>query len=250
MPIVFGDTASLRARVRSSITSSSGDRTCSSWSSLLTGMEQGPVILAIPSITSMTVQRIRFLRKRSPECPIILVTGTRLENTRRLVEVPVDEVVWLEEVDSELESSIRRARRARRLSRVREDLLEISAFSAPEMITAAFDRTPPFGSVGEWARACSVSRSWLYRNWSGSPKEFLDWILLLRAVEAKSGSTWSDTVSKLRTTRSRLYRLCLRLTGESLSMVVRAGWESVVERFEAWSRENLEDEFRSTRSSR
>jgi hypothetical protein len=159
--------------------------------------------------------------------PTILVTARDPENVRRTASVCVDEIVWIEDIRRELPDAIRRV--------VRLDLVgEVAAAvqRAPglpprlrEALLVACRADPAPRTVASLARAVGCDRTTLSRQWRAGHasrrmrlQDFLDWLLLVRATEARlAGLKWEAAAERVGVHLRSLTRTVRRLTGGGLS---------------------------------
>lgn len=146
---------------------------------------------------------------------------------RRLKDVIVQEVVWLDEL-SELPAAVRGARTERRLRDVEHDVRACDHL--PGTLVDALSRSlrsrPPLTSVQELASDLERDRRTLWHHWRNAVDEeesrltlkgFLDWVVLLRAAALKTGRrSWHDVAEDLGVHARTLRRMAKRRMGVSL----------------------------------
>ena len=168
-----------------------------------------------------------MLRHRSPTTPLVLVTSRDADNLRALRHTTVEEIVWPHEIESDLRGAVSRARDRGPLHRI-GNALDTAVHLPPRLRTALrdacrADRVP--ATVDELAALSGCDRSTLWLLWrrategAGSIrlKDFIDGLLLIRAVARKSpGHAWSAVAADLRVHEHTLTRIARRLTGRSL----------------------------------
>lgn len=162
-----------------------------------------------------------------PGQPVILVTAFTTSNAHALAKVLVTEVTWLASLPTGLRVSVRRA------------LMTSMRYTVARSIASCEDLNPilrrglvrsaqaevPFVSVSAMANAIGVNRRTLAKYWRQGPgarcgtlKDFVRWLVLLRAAELSSRGTRGRDVARalgidLRTIGRHAKRLC----GTSLS---------------------------------
>ena len=168
--------------------------------------------------------------------PVVLVTSLEAENARRLKEVTVDEVVWLSALQRELGPALQRASH-RSLSPRMHLADEIRrAENIPSNLRDAIEHACRserlVESIAELAKAAHCGRSTLGRQWRRTVgtgrgnrlEDFLDWVLLLRAVEKrKSERSWEHVADELGLYGSALSRLARRTCGCTLRELTAGG---------------------------
>lgn len=181
---------------------------------------------------------------------VVVVTGRTSANMRALATLSTSAVVYYDEVKTNLVPTIERLQSATYLREV-EVRIRAATDIAPQLRAAlchACQSADPIISVTSLAGRVPCDRSTLYRGWGRMWREgevtldqFLDWVLLLRAIPRKrAGQTWGDlarglAVSErtLSRTTGRILQLGLRNVDATLFKGVRASFEeAVMERLE------------------
>jgi hypothetical protein len=181
---------------------------------------------------------------------VVVVTGRTSVNWRALADLNTSAVVYYDEVKTSLVSTIERLQSATYLREV-EARIRAAADISPQLRAAlchACQSADPIISVTSLAGRVPCDRSTLYRGWGRLWSEgevtldqFLDWVLLLRAIPRKrAGQTWGElarglAVSErtLSRTTGRILQLGLRNVDSTLFGGVRASFEeAVMERLE------------------
>lgn len=249
---VFASDPSLRARVRALLPPDPPPSTTGNWLRFqLLLPDSGCSCAVVPRLSSSWIWRL----DGSARAVDILVTGRDSENARRLKDVRIAEVVWLEALGRELPVAGRRVAARTRRSRI-GDVLERVGLSDPTLLRAlehALDDPDPPVSVSGLARRVGWDRRTLAVHWRRAAgdgairlTETIQWIVLLRAVEKKvQGRSWQEVAGSLDVTGRTLFRISRRLTGASAGEVARVG----VPRLRAWVRSILEGALRSGEGS-
>ncbi|HZG41597.1 MAG TPA: hypothetical protein VEY93_01460 [Longimicrobium sp.] len=186
--------------------------------------------------------QLAAFKVRFPLHPVILVTRGDIGNARHVATLGVEQVVWLEEVESELHSAVGRTcmlTHARTLSTALRRAEHLSP-CLREALSLTLDSPRALPTVSAVARAAACDRRTLWTQWRATPaatelrlQDFLGWVLLLRAVSAKTpGRSWADVAEdQLGVHPHTLGRLAQRLVGATLREL--AGRQSLVaSRFE------------------
>lgn len=196
-------------------------------------------VVVLPRLVAQDLRALRALR--APRLarwlvPVVLVTSSEPDNARYLKDVTVAEVVWLDEADRELWPAVRRAANGHGSPRTRlADEIRMNE-RLPLQLRRALEYAcrseRPITSIVALARAVGCGRSTLGRQWrrvvgTGRDRrleDFLDWILLARAVERKAPDrSWEQVADNLRLYKSVLARVARRLTGHTLGDLNRDG---------------------------
>lgn len=188
--------------------------------------------------TACELPRLSAMRARHPRHPVVLVTRWDLENARHLKDVSVEEVIWMPEVDRGLRPAVDRA-----CSRTPNPvhclaLVFESAEHLPrglrEALAHACRSEQPVRSVNELATAAGRNRRTLWHQWNrtlgGTPglrlQDFLHWLLLLRALAAKTPErSWASVAEALKLSPQTLWRYARDLTGRTLPALEEAEGE-------------------------
>lgn len=179
------------------------------------------------------------------DAPVVVVTGRTSGNLRALAKLNASAVVYYDEVKTSLVSTIERIQSAAYLHEV-EARLRAAREIAPQLRAAlchACRSHDPIISVTGLAGRVRCDRSTLYRGWARmwgegevTLDQFLDWVLLLRAIPRKrAGQTWGSLALSLSTCERTLSRTVRRTLGLGLRDVdaglfpgVRSSFEQTV----------------------
>jgi hypothetical protein len=199
-------------------------------------------VVCVPWLaTDPDAAQLAAFKTRFPLHPVILVTRGDIGNARHLTTLAVEQVVWLEEVERELPSAVGRTcllTHARTLSAAVRGAEHLSP-CLREALSLTLDSPRALPTVGAVATAAACDRRTLWTQWRATPaaddlrlQDFLGWVLLLRAVSAKTpGRSWADVADQLGVHPHTLGRLGQRLVGAPLREL--AGRQSLVaSRFE------------------
>lgn len=192
--------------------------------------------------------RVALLAERHPLLPSVLVTRRQARNLACVSHVPIDEVVWIDEIDERLAAALDRAVQARLLDRLADAVAKEADWPAPlrEALVLACRAQRPVRSVNQLARLADRSRSALWSQWRrvGGPdlpirlKDVLDMLRLLRAAGRKvPGRSWAQVAREIGVSERTLRAQVKRLTGWTLSELEAAGQAGLWERL----RSELED---------
>ncbi|HUP88521.1 MAG TPA: hypothetical protein VM100_04195 [Longimicrobiales bacterium] len=188
------------------------------------------------------VERLRSLRVRYPHKPLVLVTRKDADNMRLLRGVTIEEVVWTEEIEHALASTIDRTRQTSVFQGIAATIS--GAPHLPKRLRHAlahlFQAPNAIATVDELANAVGCDRRTLWRLWrSAIPEEttlrlqdVLDWNVLLHAAILRVQATsWVGIASKLRIHEHTLARSAKRLAGMTLRDVAGNGADGMAELF-------------------
>ena len=187
---------------------------------------------------------IRGLCTRFPLAGMVLVITRDADNARLVRDLPVHELIWLQDLEKELWPAVQRAIEARRVEHVAHDVE-----TAPH-IPVILRRALAFAlrSSGSCTRvrdltiAVGCDRRMLWRRWretyGPTPalrlEDVLGWVILLRAAGAKvPGRGWASVASELGVHEHTLARLAQRLAGRTLRGLAAEGPESLWALFES-----------------
>jgi hypothetical protein len=174
--------------------------------------------------TDDAVSRIAALRFRSPLLPLVVVTAKDADNVRLLSRLVVEEIVWQHEAERTLSLAVRSARSHAMGRRITESIA--AADHLPVQLRTGLIHVlrslTPVRSISEVASAVGCHRRTLWYQWRlvvrGEPplrlEDFLDWVLLLRAVSRKQASRgWSEAAGAAGIHEHTLARLARQHTG-------------------------------------
>jgi hypothetical protein len=181
-------------------------------------------------------------KTRNPLHPVILVTRGDKQNARQLKSVQVEEVIWIEEIDSELNGAVGRTCVLSHQRSFCEAMRDADYLPAclRHALALACGAEPPLRTVQNLARAVGCDRRVLWQQWKeamdGSPlrlQDVLHWFLLLRAAGMKRpGVPWNQVAEGLGVHAQTLGRLSRQLADLSLTGLAGTQQGVLVERFE------------------
>lgn len=198
-----------RRRVREHLPEDREVRAAGSWEAfrrIYPRADSGVVVAPDPG--AELLGRIDTLKRRHPEGAVVLVTRRDPSNLRRIKDLVLEEIVWTDALDEELDPALRRADAERRFRRLGAEL-EADPSLPPTLVSAltlALRRRPPFTSVQALATEVERDRRTLWHHWRNvvgaeadlTLKELLDRILLLRAGARKTGDgNWREIADEL-----------------------------------------------------
>jgi hypothetical protein len=200
-------------------------------------------VVVIDALQGSTVfQQLIAFKTRVPSYPLVLVTTKDAENARHLKRVVLEEVLWTCEAPQQVCAVVTGLRGKSHLAGVAREL-ESADHVGRHLRTAlvhACTSASPVRSIAVLATAVGRNRCTLAREWrrvvgvrpAVRLEDFLDWVLLLRALEIRAaGRKWSAVATGLDVHPHTLSRIALRVGGASLSVLAGAGLEGLVERF-------------------
>lgn len=175
--------------------------------------------------------------------PLVVVTGRTSVNLRALAGLATSGIVYYDEVRTKLVATLERIGSAAYLQEV-EARLRAACGIATRLRGAlchACQSPDPVISVTRLAALERCDRSTLYRAWGrlwGEDEltldQFLDWLLLLRALPRKrAGQTWASLAAGLSVSERTLARTTRRILGLGLRSVDAAAFDDVRAKFEA-----------------
>lgn len=199
-------------------------------------------LVIAPDPAADLLARLQALKDRHDGVPVVLVTEKDPEALRRLKDVVIEEVLWVEEVVEELPVALRRAEGERCFREIEKRLESAPGLSATLVaaLTRAVRRRPPLTSVGTLASEVDRDRRTLWHHWrdafdgdSGlTPKGFLDWVLLLRAAAAKSDDrSWREVAEQLGVHTRTIRRVADRRLEAPLSEVTNGSRDAFFDAF-------------------
>ena len=184
-------------------------------------------IVALPWLRDARVaSRLYTVRRRAPMVPIVILTTKDADNALVAVELRVDALVWLGDIRAALASTVARTRDRTMLRAVGTQVQR--AAKLPRVVRDSISQACRQGialrSVAALAELAGVGRSRFGAEWqraapSGpTPKEFLDWLLLLSGCSRKSSAkSWAAVAREVGVDEDTLRRVSHRLTGVPLS---------------------------------
>jgi hypothetical protein len=185
--------------------------------------------------------RLRVLRARLPEQPVVLITLKDADNARHLKDLRVEEVLWQDELPHAFWPAVARAESRGVLGRV-ASAFQGAAMAAPlrRGLDFACRSATPVPRVSLLAGAAGCDRRTLWRHWRDAVgarptptlQDALDWLLLLRAAQRKTGGvSWREIADEVGVHEHTLGRLARRLAGESLRSVAELRGDGLLARF-------------------
>lgn len=241
--------AEARERARKALSGAGPVTACEAWEEFratLPGASCG-VVLARRPTDSEVFADLQLLREAmgadGPDVPLVLCLPRSSAVLRRLKDVIVEEVVWLDELEAELAPAVRRAEAERRFRGYRRRIEAADRLSdtLARALARAVTRHPPVTSVGRLAREVERDRRTLWHHWQGAVdreaeltlKGFLDWVVLLRAgVERTASESWEEVADTFGIHTRTLRRTARRRTDDRLGRLEEGGLERCFRWFE------------------
>jgi hypothetical protein len=169
-------------------------------------------------------ESLRHFRLRVPAHPVVLVTRGCMDNARHLLNAPVDEVVWLAEVETVLAAAVHRAMTSGSRRGVAEAVARAAHLprSLREALVHACTAPRPVYSVSELAGRVHCDRTTLCMQWRkavgpSSPLRLVDFLALVMLVHATHlkllGRKTPQIAVELGVHEHTLRRLTRRLAG-------------------------------------
>ena len=202
------------------------------------------IVAVIPHLGDHRFKDICAFKARNPLKPIVLVIEKDADNARNLVGIAAEGVVWLHEEAQELRREVGRVSQIQHHLRRIADNVETQTHIAEKLrkaLALACRNESAIRRVDDLARAANCGRSTLCLLWRRSVrdssghkrlKDFLDWLIVLRAVESKnSDASWERVANDLEMHGPALARLTKRVTGQTLRALTQAGPRFVVALF-------------------
>lgn len=198
------------------------------------------LVLVLPAVED---PERRFLGELPEWVPKVLVTeepGGAALKLRRLI---IEEIVPLDEVESELDGAIGRAQASGLLGQAGALVENLEGLSPGlrDWILTVLRTFPPPSTVEAGARLTGCTRSTVRRHWKqeigrSSPCVFNRWVFLLRAMVLKQPAvSWPEVAEKLARSKRTLERAAQDLAGTDLdSLLNRTGRRTLGRRFEKY----------------
>lgn len=183
-------------------------------------------------LTSPVLAQLKAIKSRGRLHAVVLVTGKDADNARALRHIPVEEVVFIPEIEDSLRQAVRRATAEGLLERVAHAVQQAGRLSPLLRASLAYAcrSDTPVRSIIELAAACGRDRRTLWRHWRSAPaarqlrlEDVIDWLLLLHAASRKAPErSWSRVAWELKVHHHTLARTAVRLLGQSLTTLATA----------------------------
>lgn len=239
-----------RERARAALPADTQVRASDAWEWFRSSLAEatcGVVMAGRPSDAELFAE-LRRLREVDGDddrldVPLVLCLPRSSAVIRRLKDVIVEEVVWLDEMEEELAPAVLRAEAERRFRgyRRRVEGAEGLSTTLARALGRALTRHPPVTTVQRLAEEVDRDRRTLWHHWhqtlAGDDaltlKGFLDWVVLLRAgVERTAADNWGRVAEEFDLHTRTLRRTARRRTDAPLSQLDDGGLEACFRRFE------------------
>jgi AraC-like DNA-binding protein len=172
------------------------------------------------------VPALAALREQCPAHPILVVTRRDAEEVRCLLRVPVDAVLWVDEVRTAFWAEVARVRSRRLLAYVSElfDRADGLPMTLRAAMVALMRSAQPVRTVDELARhvgchRCTLAGAWRAAVGDASPlriEDMLRWTLLHAVRRKRRGLKWDAVAAELGVHRRTLARASVQLAGVPL----------------------------------
>lgn len=183
---------------------------------------------------------LKVLMQTHPLLPIVLVTERHWSVARRPQDILIDEVVWARDLEVSLEGAVLSTLAVSWRDRVARTVRQASHVGVRlrRALVEAIRQSPPPRTVQALAAIAGCDRRTLWENWRaseapGTPKVFIEWLLLVSAVEQKRpGKSWATVARELAMTPRTVTRLMRKLTGiESRRDLAMIGLSEILQIF-------------------
>lgn len=238
-----------RERATSALPDHAAVRASAEWEDFRASLPEAScaIVLARKPSDSEVFADLQLFRQEygsgGPDVPLVLCLPRSSAVLRRLKDVIVEEVVWLDELETELGPAVRRAGAERRFRACRDrvEAADRLSDSLNRALCRALTRHPPVTSVQRLAREVHRDRRTLWHHWDNAVddgieltlKGFLDWIVLLRAAVERSGAgSWEQVAEEFGVHTRTLRRTARRRTNGPLGRLDDGGLEACFRRFE------------------
>lgn len=189
--------------------------------------DAGRGLVAEPDPRPELFGHLQALRSLRPGGTLVLTLHRNPRVLRRLKDVIVEEVVWMDEL-ADLPAAVHGADVQRRLHQLalRVRGADHLPSTLVEAVVLSLRSRPPLTSVQELSADLERDRRTLWHHWRNAVgretsrltlKGFLDWILLIRATSMKTDSrSWYEVADEVGIHPRTLRRVARRRVGESL----------------------------------
>lgn len=199
-------------------------------------------IVFIEDLQDPDFEKLLVYRARHPLRPLVLITRFDPQSAKMLKSIRVDEVVWTFEMEDSLLPAVRRGCSAHLLMMVGEAFRTNDALPAElrDAMRHVLQSPRPVLDQGQLCRVVGCDRSTLVRQWNqyiAGPepptlKTFLDWVILLRALNGKGRAfTWSSVAEEMDMPLRTLNRISNRLTGRPIGTLASGDHLAIARRF-------------------
>lgn len=249
MVTVWAQDRDTRQRLHAALPDDVPSRSCSGWEEFRDSLDDTAcaVVAARPTGAQLFAD-LQLLDGRGDGgdgtgVALVLCLPRNSNGLRRLKDLTVDEVVWLDELDDQLPRAVRRARAERRFREFRGRVARCDHLSPTlaRAIERALTRQPPLTSVQRLAQEVERDRRTLWHHWNRTVddtdeltlKAFLDWIVLLRAAVERAGTeSWEEVAQEFGVHARTLRRTARRRTEDRLGRLANGGLEACFRHFE------------------
>jgi hypothetical protein len=202
--------------------------------------EASCVVVHVNPRDTEEVQRFCDVRVSYPHTPVVVIAPETAQLAVALRDVAVDEIVWQTDLSRDfrfaLQHALTHGRTNRLLTSIREAGLDDLAL---DFVKFVFGTRKPIRTVAAAAARLGIDRSTLIKRWrhadltrlSLTPKDVLEWALLIRSVPLRAAGLSSKQLAKEMQVNIRtLDRISQRQTGASLNHFARhpAGFDKVL----------------------
>jgi hypothetical protein len=198
------------------------------------------LIIHLEPLHSETLGNFCLLKARLALLPVVAIAEHQPTVAIALRDVVIEELIWTQNVSQQLQPSVQHALSKARFNRIATAVranIHLTHVTRDFLTTALLARKP-FRTIEDVAVALGVNSKTIHNHWheSGvadlSPKNFLDWIILLRADALRaSGLSWSAVTSRTGVHQHTLARAARRLTGRPLSSVISSSSSTIEAEF-------------------
>ena len=200
----------------------------SNWQQLQRRMGNAACVIAhLHPLNSDTSDRFAALKFEFSHIPVVAVVDRVPEVAMLFRHTVIEELVWTEQIQDRLNVAIERAIHKGFFQQIVKALdRETDLTRTTKMfLTLAVQKQRPYRTVQAIAAALDVDTKTVHNHWNASgisasrlsPKDFLDWTLLLRAAALRSsGTTWPEIAKSLAAHPRTFHRIARRLLDSPL----------------------------------
>jgi len=186
------------------------------------------LVVHLDPVADEVFEKFCMLKLRHPLLPAVLIAPRRAEVALAIRDIIIEELIWQDSLPTGLTEAVEKAMLRGLFNRIATEAKETHRLDAvvKDFVSAVLLSRRAISSLRQAAAMQRVDAKTLHNHWrkcvgrgtAFTPKDFIDWIVLLRASGLRNaGHSLKQIQNTVGVHQRTLDRICRRLTGMSLT---------------------------------